>query len=159
MKIYTEQEINYAYIAGFFDGEGSPVMTYTFYPDRVGSNRKSRRIACRISIPNRDLETLRWMQGIMGGMGKIWTRPKPKDKPEWNQVYDWGIKKFADMLRFSELVSPFIHNDLKKEKFRLLMVYCKLRLAKKEKGYLPKQRLGEEEFGLLDQFMSVGCNH
>ena len=151
-KIYSEPEISHAYIAGLFDGEGSLCMIETHFKIHPGK----KHITCRLSLPNRDKETLLWIKELMGDIGHLYARPKFKE--HYYQVWDFSINSFPEILDFSQKISPYIRNKLKKRKFDIMIEYCKLRLYRKENGGL-HQPLGEEETRLLEKYSSVGCNY
>lgn len=152
-KIYTENEVCYSYIAGFFDGEGSPCLTHRVNPEK----NYSRKISVRLSIPNTDKATLLWMREKMGNVGQL--SPRPKGKSYWTQCWDWHIGSYKEILDFSLKIRPFIQNKKKQAKFDIIINYCQLRMRKLSvhNSPHPATRFSDEEYRLVKQFFEVGC--
>lgn len=148
--VWLNIRIYYSYIAGFFDGEGSPCLSY-----QHTEKKYSKKISVRISIPNTDKATLIWMREKMNNIGNIFPRPSVN-----KQCWDWSITRMDEILYFSEKISPFTKNNLKKRKFDILIRYCKLRLWKMQGSTGTRSKMmqiGKEEFELVKEFVEVGC--
>lgn len=91
-----------AYLAGFFDGEGS----VTIHENCKQSPRgKVPNHTLQASIGNTDSRVLRWIQSVFGGAFCLRkTRP---DKPQWRPVAQWTIRA-ASALPFLVAIRPFL---------------------------------------------------
>ena len=85
-----------AWLAGFFDGEGSLVV-------RLGERRGA--CACRLSIPNTDHAALVYIQKITGagGIGKKYLRGS-NHKAQWT----WALNSQRSVVDVLKQMLPFL---------------------------------------------------
>jgi hypothetical protein len=79
----TTEEL--AYIAGFFDGEGSITIHENWRPSPRG---KSPNHTLQVSIGNTDPQILAWIHAVFGGSLTI----RPSTKPRHREVTQWIIR-------------------------------------------------------------------
>lgn len=87
-----------AWIAGFFDGEGTITLQKDRYP--------------RMMVSQVDREPLLWMQQVLG-MGRVVRLDR-----DGRTIHRWSISRRDDVLRFIEVVGPYIrlrHRRIKLE--------------------------------------------
>lgn len=86
-----------AYVAGFFDGEGSLTIA------RFGKLRKTYWLM--VCLTNKNLAVLTWIQSLYGGR----LQEKPRLRPErWARAFTLTINRKADSKAFLESVQPFV---------------------------------------------------
>jgi hypothetical protein len=89
-----------AYIAGFFDGEGSVTIHENWRPSPRG---KSPNHTLQVSIGNTDPHVLQWIHGAFGG--SLTTRPATK--PRHKDVTQWIIRSNG-AASFLRALLPFL---------------------------------------------------
>jgi len=110
IKIVDSANINWAYIAGFFDGEGSIVMS---------TKGRDTNIGCRLSITNTNYEVLKIIDkflqsnGIKGQIGS-----KPDSKPishdngktygQTKPCYNWRVGHRIFIIKFLVKTLPYL---------------------------------------------------
>jgi hypothetical protein len=130
-------ELERAWAAGFFDGEG--------YVGSYNLEGRGRSISCSItqsSYTDKEPSSLIRFQKIVG-MGKIY----PKSTPlPYKPRYSWSVQTIQSVQTVYEILLPYL-DDVKKNQFeRAISTYketpsftelelCKKRLHKKVKGY------------------------
>lgn len=106
-------ELEKAYIAGLFDGEGAVSIL------------SSNTFAARLEIANTNLEVLEYVHSLFGG--SITERLKVE---RCKQSYVWYLTKRVDVLVFVEAILP--HSRIKRE--RLLLLRDFLTIARNGEG-------------------------
>lgn len=128
----TEAEA--AYIAGFFDGEGTVVLTH----------KRGQRVT-RINVSQKVPDTLFWIQGLLG-FGAISRR---------NQTGNYNLRfdKHAEQLAFINLVLPYA--QLKRKKMLVARAFI-LQSAGIGHRMSPEQRQRRQELArLFDRLRSA----
>lgn len=85
----------WTYIAGFFDGEGSVVV----------SRYKTKKIS--LDITNSDLEVLEWIQKV-SSMGKIYEDNRDLSLGGTSKSYKYRVFRQADTSKFLTKMYPFL---------------------------------------------------
>jgi len=98
MKTLTDVEL--AYIAGFFDGEGSLTIHENGKPSPRGI---SPNHTLQVSICNTDPLIIMWLHSFFGG---ALSYRKPK-KASWRNIAQWTLRA-ASTLPFLETIQPFV---------------------------------------------------
>lgn len=93
-------QLEAAYFAGFFDGEGSVYAASRGGRGRSANRRPSPTIA--VCITNTNLEVLEWHRKLFGGSISAKRR-----KARWRQQYQWMLWA-RDAGRFLALIRPFL---------------------------------------------------
>lgn len=105
-------EVDAAYIAGLFDGEGT--VTYKKYrekkKDRQGNTRYANAWRISMEIAMTDQSVLIWLHQVLG-TGTL--NKKPRDKTGHKMQYRWRCT-FRDAYYVCLLIWPFAHVKLDK---------------------------------------------
>ncbi len=133
-------EVQIAYLAGFFDGEG----TIGIYTDN-GS-----RYVVRISLSNTSKESVYLFKQYFGGC--VFTQKRNEQKPTWRTVYRWQIGNTqAD--RFFEIITPYL-----RLKYRQAKLAIQFRARRNPLERLGKKRRLDEADRLLMSIYNGRCN-
>ncbi len=87
---HVQSIMTWAYIAGFFDGEGS--LTQNGH-------------GCRITIPQTNLEVLQAIKQFTR-CGRV--IHVTKRRPHWKESWTFAISRQSDVLRFLRRITPFL---------------------------------------------------
>ena len=108
-------QLELAYIAGLFDGEGS-----VDYAQRLAKQRKDRpnryvcwNICCTVSMT--DKPVVKWLHETLQ-MGTVRLRVKnksPSSKPHWKDQWRWCCRH-RDAYKFAKLIISYTHVKRKK---------------------------------------------
>jgi hypothetical protein len=109
----TREDI--AYIAGFIDGEG----TITLNPVRGG-----KWWTPYVGVINTDFNIIGFFAKIFGRQASL----KKSKNLERNDAYGVEITSFREVYEFLQIIYPYLR--VKKEQAKLLLKYCKIRLAR-----------------------------
>jgi hypothetical protein len=132
-------DLELAYIAGFFDGEGSITIHHNWRPSPRG---KSPNHTLQVSIGNTDPRVLTWIHSHFGGYLHV----RKHVAINCREVTQW-IVRAASALPFLEMIFPFLR--MKSEQTRIAIEYQKTkkpaggrghRLTKGEIAWREKQR-------------------
>lgn len=94
-------EVDTAYIAGFFDGEGC----VGYYNASQTQSRRPAYFHISVNICNIDPCVIKWIATVTGiGKAKI-TRFKDKKR---RTAYQWQIGKKADVIIFLNVIRPYL---------------------------------------------------
>ena len=114
------EELEIAYIAGIFDGEGS-----VDYTQRIEKKKKERprayltwRIRCEVSMTNK--EVMEWIHKKVG-IGSLNLNVKnkaPTSKPHWKDQWRWRCTH-RDALKFAKMIIPYA--KVKREKLQQII--------------------------------------
>ena len=124
----TQLEI--AYIAGIFDGEGS-----VDYAKRLAAKRSDRpkrymclRVDCTVSMT--DEELIRWMHETLKlGTVRLNIKNKsPSSKPHWKDQWRWRCYH-RSALKFAKLIIPFAR--VKRKKLQQIINHYELKQTQK----------------------------
>lgn len=160
-------DIDKAYIAGYLDGEGCITV--------LRHKRKSGNINYYpyISISNKDLDSLKWINEIIG-LGKVrrLTPAKVSERSKkwrqrpwtWSDCYTYGINNLAACYRFLTDISPF--TKVKKEHADLLLEFMEIKANKEpsrairdpETGYFVRRlpsKITQREHEIHDRFREL----
>lgn len=96
-------DIDKAWIAGIFEGEGSIGLW-----ERYGTSKYAR-----IAIYNNDVSMLEEIQRLVGG--KIYERKMGVRNPNWKPSYTFNLNKHKEVERFINEILPFIRSEYKQE--------------------------------------------
>lgn len=137
-------EVDKAYIAGLIDGEGC-----------ISLNKQTRKKTGfvnyfpYISIANKNLEILKWIEEITG-LGKIrrLTPPPPSKRTEkwrqrpwtWSNCYTYGVNNHASCYRFCIDIGPYM--KIKKEHIDLLLEFLEIKASKDPSGCIRDEETG-----------------
>lgn len=106
----TSSNLDHAYLAGFFDGEGS-VSIINF------EGHGHRQFASRLNVTNTDLPTLELYKKIYGGSIRKHSKPRM-------QTYRWELRKNEDRQHFLLSVLPYL--IVKKEEASIVLDFLRL---------------------------------
>ena len=114
------EELEVAYIAGIFDGEGS-----VDYTQRMEKKKETRprayltwRIRCEVSMTNKDV--MEWIHKRIG-IGTLNINIKnraPTSKPHWKDQWRWRCTH-RDALKFAKMIIPYA--KVKREKLQQII--------------------------------------
>ncbi len=106
------EELNKAWLAGFFDGEGSVGFTNANRTDTKWMN-------IRVSLTQKDeLDLLNEVKAYYGGS------VSPHSKR--NGTYQWNLSAADGVAKFLEDVLPFIRLERKRERATIILAIAKL---------------------------------
>ena len=133
-----------AYVAGFFDGEGTIAACIKF---RV--NRNSYGCVVQVAIGNTNKTVLEYIQGLTG-LGNI--REVQVKYPNAKIIYHWALTNQTDKLKFLKLILPFL--KVKRLNAELAIKYFESRIAT---GHLPSAHnpLTKGELELIKRMRSI----
>lgn len=144
------KETDLAWLAGFWDGEGSiSLFTHT---ERNGS----RKICPCICIVNTDIGMINKTRKILEALdcSLVLQERKPKNKSH-SVVYTLTTRNMKYIINFLEATIEYLSGE-KKERGEILLDYCKRRFSKLErlpsKGSTP---YSTEDWDALDKFNSM----
>ena len=118
-----------AYLAGFFDGEGSIMIVPTFWVSQKKGNRYAYRLHC--SACNANPKPVFLLSDLFGG--KVYERPVGKNgvnKVRFLISYSWSITSWK-ALSFLKVVLPYL--IVKKEQAELAVVFQERKRKEKDK--------------------------
>lgn len=127
------RDTDLAYVAGFFDGEGSLAL----YRVKCG---KSHSISVRLSIASNDLAILLSIQDILG-VGSIHAK-KRDGNPNHKQAYMWYATGHYSILGVLYALEPYVMQ--KAERLGTVIEYLESRTAH------PMSRLTNAEINLVE---------
>lgn len=117
-----------AYIAGFFDGEGSVTIHENFRPSPRG---KSPNHTLQVSIGNTDSKVLAWVHSVFGGSLTVRApRPRHKDVTQW-------ILRSNGAANFLRAILPFLRMKNKQAEVGISF--------QSEKGHYRRNQLTQAE--------------
>lgn len=120
--------IELAYIAGFFDGEGSITIHENFAPSPRG---KSPNHTLQVAIGNTDKRVVEWIHAHFGGSLTM----RKTTKPNHRDVMQWIIRSNGAS-QFLEAILPFLRMKIEQAKIGLSF--------QNEKGNYRRERLTQE---------------
>lgn len=110
-------KMNWNYIAGYFDGEGS-----------IWASRKGKGLKVTVAFSNTNKESLNKMCEYTK-LGSVYPTYRRKQQPHWKQAYLWEIQNHGDALKFIKKVMNLciikkkklssIKKQIKEHKWRL----------------------------------------
>ena len=108
------KDVNIAYIAGLFDGEGS--ITYKQYMRKRSHNKKAYPTwSIRMEMSMTDESVLRWVHEVLG-VGTVNKKPRKglrKDGTKYLMQYKWRCT-FRDAYKVCRLIWPWSKTKLQK---------------------------------------------
>lgn len=137
MKVaYTNTLADYelAYIAGFFDGEGSITIHENCKPSPRGKNPNH---TLQVAIGNTDPRVLVWIQSVFGGGLGYRKSTKPRNRG----IAQWVIRAAA-ALPFLEAIRPFIR--MKGDQCDIAITYQRTK-ARRGSGSIPLDMIAWRE--------------
>lgn len=105
----TEQEL--AYIAGFFDGEGS-----------IGINRSKRQTWLEVCFANTDEPIIAWIYSKLGGRIRVIDRSQKN--PKWKKAF-YAISSSARACKILRTLLPYLR--VKKDQAEIAIEYWSLK--------------------------------
>ena len=134
-------DIEWSYIAGIFDGEGTAqIQTHR----RKNKSGLGFGISPRIQIPNTDKGLIDWIHQKIPEF-TLWTR-SPRKK-EHSISYVLVLSKPEHIIEFISYIQPYL--IIKKEHCLVVRNFCSLRLDKRKINKIA--RYGEEEIEMYKQ--------
>lgn len=145
--------IELAYIAGLFDGEGCIGIHRQKYlsrkdrkkPYKKGhSNHPNSTYRSIITIANTDKEIIEYIQSCFNG--STHQVIVHKGNPKWKDSYEWraSTKTAADIIK---LLLPYLR--IKRRRAEILLKYQEFKDSLAKRG---KRNYSKEEWAILDQF-------
>jgi intein/homing endonuclease len=137
------EDVERAYIAGLFDGEGCPSVVYAQY-------KKNGRVygSCKVIlvISNQDKQVLKQVR-LLFGKGGIYSQDKKGYNNEKRQKtsYDFRLSKPSEIIEFAELIRPYV----RVKKADLENIYNASNFILKVRGSDKRHRWTKEE---IDEF-------
>ena len=94
-----------AYLAGFFDGEGTIGIREHNKPGTVGGHdRRTPHYRLVVSITNRDIAVLQWIADIVGGT----VHPKSRGSDRWAPAWEWSLSNRAGVELMLTAIRPHL---------------------------------------------------
>lgn len=112
---------DWAYLAGFVDGEGSFFVGYSW-----SKRSKGKTVSPRLSVANTNVQILEWILRFTES-GRIWEHSK--QDPKWKQGFHWGVSKLEDLKTITEGCLPYL--KVKKKVALLILGILRLKNSKK----------------------------
>jgi len=144
-KQMTDIEKNWGYVAGFLDADGSLTLM-----KRLNRNKRTSRLEPRITFHNSCKPALEQIQKIIG-CGWV-SLDKRKHKYRKKCMYTLTVTNFKDISRILCHCLPYL--VVKKDRARLLLNFCRIRLAKADlthKHPWNTTSYGEEELNIFKE--------
>lgn len=114
-----------AYIAGFIDGEGSIGIVAHNKPGNIaGKDRRTPHYRLVISVTNRDLAVLRWINERCGGS----CFEKLRRNAKWAPAFELRITNRDDALALLMAIKPYI--KIKARQVELALAFLDLGLSR-----------------------------
>ena len=110
----TLSDVDKAWIAGIFEGEGS-VYVYR------GLGEKSKYV--RLFFFNNDRTMLEEIQRMIGGNLHIRVHKRQED---WAESHQLQIGKKEDIIKFKEIIYPQFRSEYKKEQFNSAIKFANI---------------------------------
>jgi len=129
---------NFAYIAGFIDGEGSIGLT-KMHQKYEGKEYDKIVYYPRLTISNTNKVALEWIQRVLGGGHIHVSRQKGKIMGKWpkkGDVFYFAMYKRDMLITVLTKIIPFLH--VKKKHAELLLEWC---LSRSMRGAKPHKKL------------------
>lgn len=127
---YTQMQLDFAYFAGLFDGEGSISFAH----------RKTRHfLEPKISITNTDKAIMEEVHLNFGG--HLYSYPD-KRNPNWKQRYEWYVHNMNDIEIFLSKILPYL--KIKHKQAELMIEFISLRKGLKGKKRFSKKHASRE---------------
>src|SRR5438309_1597554 len=114
------KDIDAAWLAGIFDGEGS-INSYFRHEQRRG---KGQMYSVFLQVVNTDIEIMEKARAICAVNNKLTRCIRPKRKP----LYHLAITRGADVYRILTSIEPYL-TSRKLQRARLALRYLNTRLA------------------------------
>ena len=133
------RDVELAWVAGFFDGEGN-IRIHKGISDKTMINPSYRLV---VQISNTDYEVMVYLQETFGGT----IRKCVKAKPHHKQCWQWSIHT-RQAMSFVEQIYPYLR--VKKERAELARKFIDT-ISIKRQGPIP---LSREILRLRDQYYS-----
>jgi len=108
-------ELFLAWVAGFFDGEGSVIVEYSKSPE---SNR-GWRTSLHATLTQTSLPCLELVQSKLGGTIKV-SDNRTADTRRWAVQYTWSVRN-QNAIEFLQKIAPY--SVVKKEQIKLALTY------------------------------------
>ncbi len=107
--------MNWSYVAGFFDGEGSVRLT-------------QRKVILTIANTNKHVldEITKFV-----GYGKVYSDRRKKIKPKWNRAYVYAIQRYRGAFEFLNHILSYLY--VKRKVVKLILRELKIRIEKFER--------------------------
>ncbi len=107
-KSRAQQRLNVedaAYLAGFFDGEGSIGIREHNKPENAGGiDRRTPHYRLVLAIANRDIAVLQWIANICGGT----VYPKKRMNAGWAPTFEWAVSNRDAVANVLESMRPHL---------------------------------------------------
>jgi len=134
------------YVVGLFEGEGNISIV-------INTKSKNPMLSPRVEISNQDRNLLEKVKEILG-FGQIYRGSKKSG------MWRWNIQNLADVLRFCELIEPYLVSEKKRKLCLLVAEFCRSRLDMYEQvgnwKYCP---YSERELELRELVLQVNDGH
>lgn len=116
-------EIDNAYTAGLFDGEGSVSILKA---RRSNPNYKCAQHILCLTCTNTHKETIEWLSETYGASKAL--RKRQRNHPKWKDAYGWTISAIK-ALEFLKLIYPYL--KIKKEQARIAIEFQTSKMEKR----------------------------
>ena len=108
-------QLELAYIAGLFDGEGCAYFVKKLQAKRKNRPRRYRALRLECTVSMTDMDVVRWMHKTLK-IGKVYLNIKnksPSSKPHWKDQLRWRCYH-QDAYKFAKLIISYTHVKRKK---------------------------------------------
>lgn len=121
-----DEQIFLAWVAGFFDGEGSVIVEYSKSPDSI----RGWRTSLHATLTQTSLPCLELVQQRLGGTIKT-SDNRTADTRRWAIQYTWSVRN-QDAIDFLRKIAPY--SVVKKTQIDLALTYPMFDTAGKKYG-------------------------
>lgn len=101
---YTPSDIEIAWAAGLYEGEGCTWVSYRNTRSRI----PTASFVAGLSITSTDLDVLTKFDSIISGRGRINGPKNPGNREGTRPVYQWTTQSLAEVQRVLRLFQPFM---------------------------------------------------
>ncbi len=115
----TISNIDRAYLAGLFDGEGH-------IQARIGTQKSYGIFHCAAIVVNTNKDILYWIMEKTG-FGNVYRRTRAKGHEDWKDSYAWHVTNMSDTIAFLELIQPYA--KIKAGHIKIMLELLRQRLA------------------------------
>jgi hypothetical protein len=111
----VSDELFLAWVAGFFDGEGSVIVEYSKSPEST----RGWRTSLHATLTQTSLPCLELVQSRLGGTVKT-SDNRTADTRRWAVQYTWSVRN-QNAIEFLQKIEPY--SVVKKEQINLALTY------------------------------------
>ena len=142
-------DIELAYFAGLFDGEGCVQIAH--HKPQRGKRTEQHTLRCAVNMVNK-----RCVSSFLAFGGSMCQKTRDIGNPKWQPQWTWSISSNQAM-GFLKILLPFIH--LKKEQFELAIEFQGKRSQAQKVNKVSPQEITERNWYWLKLRELKRCNN